>query len=181
MLKRPHGTTRRGALRLLAAAAGVVATWRPELALGSVAESRTFARPPSYVPSTFRFRRRFQGLPDGFSGETDVTYAYVNPEAPLANAFPLLVCESIDARRWLGATAPTPGRTLMLVGGDDEMIAATYHDGVWWLKDDGTLEWNMSNVHSLSFSKEGVTYGIRGVRSNGVTLDELKKVALSLA
>lgn len=181
MLGLPRDTTRRSLLKLIAATIGTAFAWRPGLALGSATDARPFDHPPTYVPPDFKFRRRVTGLPDGFGGGLgEVTYLFVNRDVPLANAKPLLVCESVNPRRPLGATAPKPGSRLNLALDSGDVVPATYHDGMWWLLDDGQLKWNSADVHSLTFAARGVTYGVRGMRSTGVSFGELQKVAASL-
>jgi hypothetical protein len=151
-----------------------VATVQPEAGDG------VFHRMPTYLPPGFRFRRRFVGLGQSFGGADDVAVWFVNDACPIANAKPLIVYGSRAATRPLAGTSDDHGRPVRF-GLGKALVSATYHDGMWWLAPNSALEWNTGDVHSLTFMFDGVTYGVRGLRSMGVDLAELTRVAASLA
>jgi hypothetical protein len=143
---------------------------------------------PAYVPSGYRFRRSLHGkIFDGFDSELDqVMLIYGAGWTDEAATRPLRV--------YIG---PSNGGTV-LFGTEEQrgqeldigIVGArtNYHEGRWALgpgidtrpAGDVVVHWDTSDDHSLTVIYNGLVYAVRGSRLNGVTLDELVKVAKSL-
>jgi hypothetical protein len=96
---------------------------------------------------------------------------------------PLVVAWVPRAGAVLTATEDRPGVSVD-VGG----ATGIYHDGLWQLGSGpdevdigwGTVYWDQSDLHSLTFGIADGTVAIRASRLAGVGLDELEQIGVSI-
>ena len=150
---------------------------------------------PSYVPRGYRFLRAFEDrIPEGFHDVDDdvlddqVMLVYGRGGGDLAGTRPLLVylARRAEARPVvLFSTEKHRAGNLDLGLADARAI---YHDGVWALGSgndarqagDVVVHWDATDRHSLTVERADVIQAVRGARNDGVSVEELLKVARSL-
>lgn len=143
---------------------------------------------PTYLPPGYEFRqRRLDEAAEGFRDEPDqVAFIYTQGWEQSDWAYPLIIYLAPP-----GTTRPVSGTEDHLatnINLDIQATSALYHDG-WWspgpgdeqiVDGDVMIHWDRSDTHSLTVSSDIAVYAIRGMRSHGVTLEELVKVASSI-
>jgi hypothetical protein len=145
---------------------------------------------PTYVPPGYRLGMTFTGRLDGFrGGEDEVTFWYVNPRPgdPVFRQF-LSVFVSPVATTPFQGTEDHSFQSIAITSEPDEIMQARYYDGTWVVKKeqgqrpthDGKFwyHWD-TKFNSLVFQLRGFYIGLRGLRVDGVGLEELIKVARS--
>jgi hypothetical protein len=161
---------------------------------------------PTYVPKGYQLIEAFTDRLDGFrrpddidKDSSEVAFWYANPKHPLGFNNPLSVYVTRQPQHnHLATVGDRKGAPMVLHTASGQDVQAEYHDGFWvisWdepgslpakhieLPDGSTvlLIWEANNVHSLTFRVRGFTIGVRGSRLVGVELDELIRVASSIA
>jgi hypothetical protein len=140
------------------------------------------------LPAGYRLRAEIEGYAAGaFRGDPGqrtlvLTRGWDHSETH----FPLLIhIGRVDAGPLLG----TEGRDGAQVDLGVEGVHAVYHDGMWMpgsgrdqASDSGVVvHWNRNDVHSMTVSSPTQTFGIRGTRRRGVSVEDLRRLARALA
>lgn len=141
----------------------------------------------TYVPAGYVLRDRQEGaLVLGFGGvDGQVALSYSQSRALSDLVFPLTVHLGPPASPPLACTENRPGVPISFGG-----RSGIHHDG-WWapgpgndeqrLPDGSVFHWSRENVHSVTVQTPTATLAVRGSRTRGINVDELRRVAGSVS
>lgn len=180
VLDSPHSSRRSFFSRVLGFTVGAITARLGISSSLAVARSGPLLT-PVYVPPGFRLVSTYFGRVDGFKGGADeVAYWFVSKDRA-AFSRPLSISHAARPERPLFGTQNHAGAPVNLAMNSGATLKGRYQDGIWWLNEDGSITWNNTDVHSITFALDGRTVGVRGSRLAGISYEELQKVAQSVA
>ena len=157
---------------------------------------------PAYLPAGFRFLKEQEQPVDGFHGTIpfgrdieQVALLYEGPTDPRAGGqmrFPISFIATRSHGHRLGGTERREGVADTIRFTDGTETTATYWDGMWApprvYDSAGTAVppprgtapvWSRENFHAIVYRWRDYTIGIRASRLNGVSREELLRIAAS--
>lgn len=147
---------------------------------------------PTYLPKGYVLSEIYTERPDGFGPDAkEVAFWFINSKHPMGLHNPLSIYVArLQRVAFLPSTYGRHGTPVVLNMASGDTAQAMYHDGFWVLSPDGaratargqgSLVWETTNVHSLTFKIWDFTIGIRGSRLVDCNMAELVHIASSMA
>jgi hypothetical protein len=126
----------------------------------------------------FQFERSYSGYWSGFrGGDAEEIFLYKNRSVPGWYRKPLIVAVTAVVGKELHGAERHLGVEIVAPTSDGGVAAVFYHDGSWRLDSSREQYWDTSDEHSAVAAANGITVGVRGYRSAGVTAEHLVEIA----